>query len=270
MVSVVTPVFNGARFLDEAARSVLTQTWTNLEWVVVDDGSTDATPAILAALDDSRVRVIRQANSGVGAARNAGIDAARGEFIAFMDADDVLPPNSIEERAGVLAGDPAIDIVEGAVSFRDVALQKEVRRWQPQVRGDMLPRLVRLDERAMCGPFFMVRRSRLGGVRFRTGMTHCEDLLFLIEFSSRSVVHYASVPQVTYLYRTGSGGAMSNMAGIERGYLSLLAELRALPRIGRWDYFRAKMRVARILTLSWVARGAWARGLIAGWRAIEA
>jgi glycosyltransferase involved in cell wall biosynthesis len=88
LISCIVPVFNGERFLQEALDSILAQTYAPLEVVVVDDGSTDGTAAVLAKYDES-VRVFRKANAGPAAARNTGIAAARGEFIAFLDSDDI-------------------------------------------------------------------------------------------------------------------------------------------------------------------------------------
>ncbi len=87
-VSVVIPAYNYARFLKEAISSALAQPYSPLEVIVVDDGSTDDTPALLANIIDPRLRVIRQANAGLSAARNTGIREARYPFIAFLDADD--------------------------------------------------------------------------------------------------------------------------------------------------------------------------------------
>ncbi|MEI7774372.1 MAG: glycosyltransferase [Verrucomicrobiota bacterium] len=87
-VSVVIPAYNYARFLLDAIASALAQSYSPLEVIVVDDGSTDDTPAILAGIADSRLRVIRQPNAGLSAARNTGIREARYPFIAFLDADD--------------------------------------------------------------------------------------------------------------------------------------------------------------------------------------
>ncbi len=87
-VSVVIPAYNYARFLPEAIASALAQSYSPLEVIIVDDGSTDETPSVLAKITDSRLRVIRQQNAGLSAARNTGIREATYPFIAFLDADD--------------------------------------------------------------------------------------------------------------------------------------------------------------------------------------
>ena len=86
-ISVIIPTYNYARFLAEAIDSALGQSYAPLEIIVVDDGSTDATSEVLAAYGD-RIRVLRQKNQGVAMARNAGIAAARGDYLAFLDSDD--------------------------------------------------------------------------------------------------------------------------------------------------------------------------------------
>ena len=98
-VSVVVPVFNTADFLDECLGSLVAQTLHDIEIICVDDGSTDGSAAILAgwAAKDSRIRVIRQENRGGGAARNAGQDAARGEWLFFCDSDDACEPEMLED-----------------------------------------------------------------------------------------------------------------------------------------------------------------------------
>ncbi len=107
-VSVVVPAYQAARTIGAAVSSVLGQTYSDLELVVVDDGSTDATAAIASA-HEGAVRVVRQENRGVAAARNRGLAEARGELIAFCDADDMLFPEHVEalvrlwdERGGIV------------------------------------------------------------------------------------------------------------------------------------------------------------------------
>jgi len=108
-VSVLLPVWNGERFLRPAVESILRQTFSSLELIVIDDGSTDASAAIAESLarDDDRVRVLRRSHEGLSPALNAGLAAARGEYIARMDADDVSVPHRLEKQVAFLDSHPA-------------------------------------------------------------------------------------------------------------------------------------------------------------------
>ncbi len=102
-VSVILPVFNGEAFVQDAIESALAQTVRPLEVVVCDDGSSDATPAIVRSLP---VVYLRQDNAGVSAARNAAIERAQGDFLALLDADDIWFPNKLALQLAALGGDP--------------------------------------------------------------------------------------------------------------------------------------------------------------------
>jgi glycosyltransferase involved in cell wall biosynthesis len=101
LVSVVIPAYNARRWLASAVDSVLTQTYQSVEIIVVDDGSTDGTAGFVASRYPDIV-LLRQANRGLSAARNAGLDAARGDFVQFLDADDVLLPAKLEKQVALL------------------------------------------------------------------------------------------------------------------------------------------------------------------------
>ena len=113
-VSVIVPVHNGARFLARCMESIHRQRYEPLEIVVVDDGSTDETPALLARLGPA-VRSVRQANGGPAAARNHGLRIATGDVIGFLDVDDTWPENKLVSQAGHLRDDPALQIVQGTI-----------------------------------------------------------------------------------------------------------------------------------------------------------
>ncbi len=111
-VSVIVPVFNGERYLAQALDSVLEQTYPDLELIVVDDGSTDATPDIISRFG-SAVRSVHQPNAGTAAALNRGIDLARGSLLSFLDADDLWVPDKLRWQLDALRANPGIDLVFG-------------------------------------------------------------------------------------------------------------------------------------------------------------
>jgi glycosyltransferase involved in cell wall biosynthesis len=111
-VSVVVPAYNAARYVVDAVASVLAQTAPPGEVIVVDDGSTDDTAAVLAPFGDS-VRLVRQPHTGYAAAMNRGVAAASGSLLAFQDADDLWLPEKLERQVAALAADAELDAVFG-------------------------------------------------------------------------------------------------------------------------------------------------------------
>ncbi len=104
LVSVVIPAFNASTYIERTLRSVMRQTYAALEIVVVNDGSTDHTAKLVEqiAASDSRIRLLSTPNRGVAAARNTGIEASSGRFVAFLDADDLWHPTKIEKQVNAL------------------------------------------------------------------------------------------------------------------------------------------------------------------------
>lgn len=138
-VSVVIPVFNGERFLRQAIESVLAQDDVPLEVLVVDDGSTDRSGEIAAAFG-APVRGLAQPHAGIAAARNTGIRAARGDFLAFLDADDLWTPGRLRAQLDRLAADAAIDCIFGIVEhFRDPAASMRFDVRGPERAPGLLP-----------------------------------------------------------------------------------------------------------------------------------
>jgi glycosyltransferase involved in cell wall biosynthesis len=124
-VSVVIPAYNAAAYVVTAANSALQQTHGNVEVIVVNDGSTDSTADALDSLGgtDSRLVVIHQRNAGPSAARNAAIHAARGEYMCFLDADDVFLPDKVERQVRFLEARPDVDLVYSDVFLGDEYLE---------------------------------------------------------------------------------------------------------------------------------------------------
>jgi glycosyltransferase involved in cell wall biosynthesis len=123
IVSVIIPTRNRAAMLREAIESVRAQTYAAWELIVIDDGSTDETPQVVEALarGDARIRVMRQAQRGVSAARNAGIRAARGRYVAFLDDDDLFLPPKLAAQVDALERDPTLGFVYSQTEWVDRA-----------------------------------------------------------------------------------------------------------------------------------------------------
>lgn len=210
MVSVIVPVYNAGRFVDEAVASVTAQTFADWELILVDDGSTDDSGRRCdeAAASDSRIRVIHKPNGGLSDARNAGIDAARGEWITFLDADDRLDPRALElmtaeaasTRAEVVCADfyasadasaaPA-DMAK-AYSHETVTGREAVRRMLYQSGG---------PSSSMCGRLYA--RALWRNLRFRKGTWYEDlDIFYRLMLRSRGV---ALMPGRLYLYRVHPG-----------------------------------------------------------------
>ena len=135
LVSVIIPTYNRAQLAGRAIRSALAQTYRPLEIIVVDDGSTDETEAVLRAFGD-KIRAIRQRNQGRSLARNHGIEAATGEFVAFLDSDDVWTADTVAAEVEVLSANPQADI---CYSWWQLVTQdgQRLRVHESRVEGDV-------------------------------------------------------------------------------------------------------------------------------------
>ncbi|MBC7224455.1 MAG: glycosyltransferase family 2 protein, partial [Anaerolineae bacterium] len=123
LVSVITPTYNRAALLPRSMESVLSQDFADLELIVVDDGSTDRTPQVVAQFADPRLRYIRFAeNRGIGAARHAGVEASQGDLIAFNDSDDVWLPGKLAYQVALFQRHPDVDVIFG--DYRNIHMER--------------------------------------------------------------------------------------------------------------------------------------------------
>lgn len=110
MLTIVIPLYNKGQSVKRSICSVLNQSFSNFEIVIVDDGSTDNSVEVVKSFKDDRIKIVRQANAGVSAARNHGIDIASGQFITFLDADDEYEPNHLETLRKLIDGYPGHNV----------------------------------------------------------------------------------------------------------------------------------------------------------------
>jgi len=123
LVSIIVPSYNAGVFINETIRSVLAQNYENWELWVIDDGSTDNTEQLVSSFRDARINLVKQENSGVSVARNKGLALARGEFIVFFDADDLMTPDFLQVRVNELNKDMLIGFVGGLVETFPVKMK---------------------------------------------------------------------------------------------------------------------------------------------------
>ena len=139
MITIITPVYKAEKYLHRCVDSILAQSYTNFELLLIDDGSPDNSGAICDeyAVKDSRVRVFHKENGGVSSARNAGIDAAQGEFLTFVDSDDYLSPHTYQPLIGFLEAHEEVDFVEFPVQEHEGSGKQHLLTFEETVYTDI-------------------------------------------------------------------------------------------------------------------------------------
>jgi glycosyltransferase involved in cell wall biosynthesis len=229
LVSVIVPVYNGERFLAEALNSIFAQDYRPIEVIVVDDGSDDRTAEI--ARDFADIRCLRQSNQGLAAARNAGIREAHGEFIAFLDADDLMLPNKLTVQMQYLLDHPEV----GCVLCRQKPL------WEPDtpIPAWLRPDRVFGDPGGVIPPSALVRRvsiQRAGG--FDPTYRVAEGMEWLGRLRDAGV-RIAVVPEVLMLRRIHDSNLTHQnrqlREGLLRGLKGKIDRMRASRSASRGD-----------------------------------
>jgi glycosyltransferase involved in cell wall biosynthesis len=223
-VSCVTPTWNRANYLPECIESVLAQDFPGLEHVIVDDGSTDGTPAVLAdyaARHPGKVRPFRQANAGQSAAWNRAVAEARGEYVAFLDSDDAWVPGKLARQIPMLDADPGAGLLYAAVEYIDEEGKpspvRGSRRGTPQ--GWILPRL--LETNVMNTGTVVVRAALLrkaGPFEPRWVSVNDWDMWLRVCMDVRVLYD----PTVSCLMRRHKGQIIADRAKMEQSVVGLL------------------------------------------------
>ncbi len=223
-LSVIIPVYNMEPWLDECLGSLRSQTFLDWETICVDDGSADGSRAVLEkfAAEDARFQVIGQENRGVSAARNVALEAARGKWIAFVDADDTLGPDWFEKMMRHAADGVELIHADSGFCLND-GRSAEPGSYRTFLR-DGWPWLN------------VVRKSAIGDVRFRTGMKLKEDVIFFTELA-RKTDRIAWVQEKGYHYRRREDSAVHARVKDEDS-VRFYSELKALD-LPREDVGRA-------------------------------
>ena len=260
-VSLIIATFNHAQFLAVALDSALAQTLAGVEVIVVDDGSTDDTPAVLSRYTD-RVRVIRQANRGLAAARNAGLAVARGAYVSFLDADDVVTPTKLAEQVALLEAAPTVGWTYCDVLIETVATGHEMRASERfgyggrTLDGWLFPELIHGNFIPAIAP--LIRRTALdsaGG--FDDRLTALEDWDLWLRLSLVAEARYS--PAVLVRYRVHPGGMSEDRSRMDRNRFRVLDKL-CRTRAAAVEGLGAVGRRIIADTHNWLGKEAYARG----------
>ncbi len=229
VVSVVVPIYNAARYLESALRSVLQQSFADFELIAVDDGSTDPSRTILERLaaEDPRVRVVSRPNTGIVGALNDGLALARGEFVARMDADDLCFPQRFAVQVDHLRRHPECVCVGSAFLYIDAEgyCLKEVPR--PRTHAEIEAELLQGNGGSLIHPTAMFRRNAVDQVgRYREKAQWIEDLDLYLRLARVGTL--ANLPDVLLQYRLHekSVNFTRNQGRLERKW-GILAEAYA-------------------------------------------
>jgi hypothetical protein len=252
-VSVVIPTFNRAHTLGASVESVLAETGVDLEVVVVDDGSTDGTGALLAGMPDPRVHVVLRPHAGIAAARNAGVAAARGAVIAFHDSDDLALPGRLAVPLTHLRAHPDVDLV--IQNGRMLAAEDDpARPEEPWIPAPVVRTLV--GRPIGVAEVFRWNLGQLQGMCFTrrcldatgpldTGLTILDDLDLVLRVTVRFRAAFLDVPG--FAYRRHPGGVARDRPTVREEAIRVADKLvrehpEALELLGRESFARRQAR----------------------------
>jgi glycosyltransferase involved in cell wall biosynthesis len=232
LVSIVITTFNKAQYLEQSVKSVLTQTYPEIECIIVDDGSTDNTAEVAQQLtqNDSRVQYFRKDNGGVSSARNFGIPLARGEWVQFLDADDWIPENKIKDQLAYIQDRSADDVVCYSDYERVyVDRQQTIVDRRPCIVGNLskdqlIERLLICPDFLTDSPFpllqqtLLMKRSLLQQLTFIESLKACEDREFVLNLLTRNIP-FIYVPIIGAYYRKHAANLTDNAPLMKSSYV---------------------------------------------------
>jgi glycosyltransferase involved in cell wall biosynthesis len=222
-LSVIIPVYNAERSILETLHSVLAQTYRDFELLIVNDGSTDRSIHLCQQLNDPRVRIIHQANRGLAGARNTGIRHAQGDYLAFLDSDDVWLPEKLEKHVQHLDQSPAVGVSFCRSSFIDDRSQPLGLFQMPKLTG-ITPGYLFCRNPISNGSAVVIRRQVLEEIKFQANLygteedfyfddtfRQSEDIECWLRIALQTSWQIEGIPDALTLYRVNTDGLSANV-----------------------------------------------------------
>jgi len=200
LISVVMPVYNSETYLQESANSILNQTYTNFEFIVINDGSTDRSLDILTEYlrKDNRIAIINQQNSGLSNSLNRGIELSRSNLIARMDADDIAEPTRLEEQVNFIDQNPQVVVLGTAFLLFGGNIESKIVTMpatNKTIRKNLPFRF------CLCHPTVMFRRKTIVDAGGYQGTGPCQDLELWLRLSRNKTLQFANLEKPLLKYR---------------------------------------------------------------------
>ncbi|AFZ58640.1 glycosyltransferase family 2 protein [Anabaena cylindrica FACHB-243] len=222
-ISVIIPVYNSEKTVAETLESVLAQTYGNLEIIIVDDGATDKSIEICRQFKDKRIKIIHQQNRGLAGARNTGIRHAKGEFLAFVDSDDLWLPEKLEKHLQHLQRSPQVGVSFSRSLFIDDQ-SKPLGIYQMPKLKNITPEYLFCRNPISNGSSVVIRRDVLTAIKFEANVhgevedfyfddrfRQSEDIECWLRIALQTTWKIEGIPEALTLYRLNSGGLSANL-----------------------------------------------------------
>ena len=249
LVSVIIPVYNVEQYITQAVQSVLNQTYPHLELLIIDDGSPDQSVNICQQFTDSRIKIISQANRGLAGARNTGIREAQGEYLAFLDGDDLWKVNKLEKHLEHLESSPQVGVSFSSSALIDQTGTPLHTYLIPRLNDITIPYLLR-ENPVGNGSAAVVRKTvieeiasscdrdgKLKTCYFDEQFRRAEDIELWLRIAIQTDWEIAGIPQALTLYRVNSGGLSAEFRQHLATWEQVLAKIRsyAPTEIAAWE-----------------------------------
>lgn len=213
ILSIIVPIYQAKEYLEKCIKSILEQSFSDFELILVDDGSDDGSELIcnVFAKEDERVKIIRQENQGVSCARNIGLDYATGKYIAFIDADDWIEKDLFKEMIHVMEKSKADVLYHGFI--KDIWNENEtesIPKDNPVIEGVLSKRTMKtyiteqkgeIGMKVFC---YVIKRELLNDIRFNVNMAYAEDAVFIMQVLTKAR-SYCMLEKCGYHYNVRTG-----------------------------------------------------------------
>lgn len=249
-VSVILPVYNVEQFVTEAINSVLAQTYTDFELIIIDDGSTDRSMTICQQFTDPRIKLIRQQNRGLAGARNTGIRHAQGEYLAFLDSDDLWLSEKLDKHVAHLDNSPNVGVSFSRSAFIDQKGKPLGLYLLTEIEGDITLRRMLCRNPVGNGSTVVIRREVLEAIRFRDNLYGTEEDFYFDERFRRSEDfecwlriaiatnwQFQGIPDALTLYRVNSDSLSTDLHKQLQSWEQAIEKARsyAPKQVARWE-----------------------------------